>query len=65
MDFLGKKFTWENFAKIFFSYFNQLLLTLSFFNKGNSSETENSTYFDAMFEMVYFLEFFFILQNNY
>ena len=51
--------------KIFFSCFSQLLLTSSFLNKGNSCEIENSIYFDAMVEMVYFLEYFFILQNNY
>ena len=48
----------------FFSYFSQLLLTSSFFNKGNSCEIEHSIYFDAIVEMVYFLEYFFILQNN-
>ena len=37
----------------------------SFFDKGNSCETENSIYFDAMVEMVYFLEYFFVFQNNY
>ena len=37
----------------------------SFFNKSNSSEIENSVYSDAMVEMVYFFEYFFILQNNY
>ena len=38
----------------FFSYFCQLLLLSSFFNKGNSCETENSKYFDAMVEMFWF-----------
>ena len=36
------KFTWENFVKFLFSYFSQLLLLPSFFNKGNSGEIENS-----------------------
>ena len=40
-------------------------MTPSFFNKGNSVEIKNSIYFDSMVEMVYFLEYFFILQNNY
>ena len=30
----------------------------SFFNKGNYCEIENSKYFDAMVEMVYFLNMF-------
>ena len=47
---------------MFFSYFSQLLLTSSFLNKDNSCEIEN---FDAMVKMVYFLEYLFILQNNY
>ena len=48
------------FPKIYLGncYFSQLLLTPSFFNKVNSFEVENSIYFDAMFEMVYFLEYF-------
>ena len=41
------------------------MLTSSFFNKGNFCEIENSTYFDVMVKIVYFLEYFFILQNNY
>ena len=40
-------------------------MTSSFFNKGDSCEIENSIYFDAIVEMVYFLEYFFILQNKY
>ena len=48
ISWLFLKFTWENFVNFFFSYFSQLLLTLSFFNKGNSCEKENSIYFDAM-----------------
>ena len=40
-------------------------MTSSFFNKGNSCEIEDSIYFVAMVKMVYFLEYFFILQNNY
>ena len=51
--------------KIVFSNFSQLLLTSSFFKKGNSGEIENSTYFEAMVEMAYILEYFFILQNNF
>ena len=51
--------------KIFFSYFIQLLLTSSFFDKVNPCEIENYIYFDAMVEMVYFLEYFLSLQNNY
>ena len=51
--------------KMFFSNFSQLLLTSSFFKKGNSGEIENSTYFEAMVEMAYILEYFFILQNNF
>ena len=43
---------------IFFSYFSQLLLLSSFFNRGNSCEIESSKYFDAMFEMIYFLNMF-------
>ena len=35
------KFTWENFVKIFFSCFRQLLLRSSFLNKGSSCEIEN------------------------
>ena len=50
---------------LFFSYFSQLLLTSSFFNKVNSCEIQKSTYFDAMVEMAYLLEYFFLLQNNY
>ena len=49
----------------FFGYFSHLLLTSSFFNKDNFCEIENSTYFDVMVKIVYFLEYFFILQNNY
>ena len=57
------KFYLRNFVKNnFFSYFSQLLLTSSFFNKVYSCEIENSIYFDAM---VYFLEYLFILQNIY
>ena len=48
----------EKFHQIFFSYFSQLLLFPSFFNKGNSCEIENSKYFDAMVGMVYFLNTF-------
>ena len=48
ISWLFLKFTWENFVNFFFSYFSQLLLTLSFFNKGNSCEKENSIYVDAM-----------------
>ena len=44
--------------KIFFSNFSQLLLTSSFYKKGNSCEIENSTYFDAMVKMAYILEYF-------
>ena len=51
--------------KSFFSYFSQLLLMSSLFNIGNFCEIENDIYIDAMVEMVYFLESFFILQNNY
>ena len=65
ISWLFLKFTLENFVKIFFSYFGQSLLTSSFFNKGNSCEIKSSIYFDAIVEMVYFLECFFILQNNY
>ena len=50
--------------KFFFSYFSQLLLMSLFFNKGNSCEIENSIYYDAIVKMVYFVEYFFILQNN-
>ena len=50
--YLGK------FCQFFFSYFNQLLLLSSLFNKGNSCEIENSKYSDAMVEMVYFLNIF-------
>ena len=46
------------FCQFCFSYFSQLLLLSSFFNKGNSCEIENSKYFDAMVEMVYFLNMF-------
>ena len=58
ISWLFLKFTWENFVKFLFSYFSQLLLLPSFFNKGNSSEIENSKYFDAMVGMVYFLNIF-------
>ena len=44
-------------AKPFFSYFSQLLLMSSFFAKGNFCEIENSRYFEAVVEMVYFLEY--------
>ena len=39
----------------------------SFFNKGNSCKIESSIYihFDAMVEMVYFMECLLILQNKY
>ena len=40
-------------------------MTPSFINKGNSCEIENYIHFDVMVKMVYFLEYFFILQNNY
>ena len=50
------------YQKIFFS---QLLLTSSFLNKVNPCEIEDSIYFDAMIEMVCFLEYFLKLQNNY
>ena len=50
--YLGK------FCQFFFSYFSQLLLLSSFFNKGNSCEIENSKNFDAMVEMIYFLNKF-------
>ena len=50
------------YQKIFFS---QLLLTSSFLNKGNSCEIEDSIYFDAMIEMVCYLEYISTLQNNY
>ena len=53
------------FCQIFFSYFSQLLLLSSFFNKGNSCEIENSKNFDAMDEMIYFFEYVFTLQDNY
>ena len=65
ISWLLLKFTWENFAKIVFNYFGQLLLKSSYFNKNDSRVIENSIYFDAMTEMVYFLEYFFLLQNNY
>ena len=39
--------------KFVFSYFSQLLLTPSFFKKGNSCEIKNSIYIDAM---VYFFQ---------
>ena len=52
-------------VNFFFIYFSQLLLTSSFYQKGNSCEIENLIYFDVMLEMVYILEYFFILQNNY
>ena len=43
--------------KYFFSYFYFLVTAdVLIFNKVNSCEIENSTYFDAMVEMVYFLE---------
>ena len=48
----------EFLSNFFFSYFSQSLLTSSFFCKGNSCEIESSIYFDAMVEMVYFLECF-------
>ena len=41
------------------------LATSSFFNKDNSYEIENSIDFDAMAKTVYFLEYFFMLQNSY
>ena len=59
ISWLFLKFTWENFVKFFFSYFSQLLLTLSFFNESNSCEIENSIYFDAMVEMFTFGNIFF------
>ena len=60
-----------SFPKIY--YFSQLKLlfqsiiadAIIFFNKVNSCQIENSKYFDAMVKMIYFLEYFFILQNNY
>ena len=58
ISWLFLKFTWEDFVKFLFSYFSQLLLLPSFFNKGNSCEIENSKYFDAMVGMVYFLNIF-------
>ena len=55
------KIYFEKFCQKFvLSYFSQLLLTLSIFNKGNSCEIGNSIYFDAMVEMICFLEDFFI-----
>ena len=38
ISWLFLKYTWENIVKIFFSYFSQLLLLSSFFNKGNSCD---------------------------
>ena len=48
-----------NIPKLYF------LATSSFFNKDNSYEIENSIDFDAMAKTVYFLEYFFMLQNSY
>ena len=55
---------WPNTLKLF-QLFQPIIATSSFFNKGNTCEMENSIYFDAMVEMVYLLEYTFILQNNY
>ena len=60
LDILGKIL-----SNCFLSYLSQLLMPSSLFNNGNSCEMENSIYFDEMVKMVYFLEYFFILQNNY
>ena len=54
VSWLFLKLTLKNFVKNFFSFFSQLLLTSSFFNKGSSCVIENSIYFDAMVKMVYF-----------
>ena len=48
-------------VNFFFIYFSQLLLTSSFYQKGNSCEIENLIYFDVMLEMVYGFGIFFYI----